>query len=406
MSFVVGLRNFILKVLYRMFRPLIFLMEPENAHYTLKKVGVVMGSNSLFRLLTSLLFNYSHKSLNTNVDGIEYRNPIGLSAGFDKDGELTKVYPSMGFGLAELGSFTGEVCPGNPGRRLFRMVKSKAIVVWYGLNNQGAEKISKRLENINFGNLRVGINAAKSNVTPEFELQESIRDYIKTLTLFKDVGDYFTINISCPNTQDGEPFVDATNLDALLLAVNENIRTITDKPIYVKLAADITLEEIDVIIDGCLKHKMDGVVLTNLAKPGTNEEHISAEYPSNLGLLPKGKGAMSGLPLQRISTSVIRHVYRKTRGKLTIIGVGGIFSAKDAYEKITSGANLCHMITTMIFDGPQNISEINRGLVKLLKEDGFKSITEAVGTRNPLPIQSHVESVVIEPMDEPKDEVA
>lgn len=406
MSFVVGFRNFILKVLYRMFRPLIFLMEPENAHYTLKKIGVFMGSNSLFRLLTSLLFNYSHKSLNTNVDGIEYRNPIGLSAGFDKDGELTKVYPSMGFGLAELGSFTGEVCPGNPGRRLFRMVKSKAIVVWYGLNNQGAEKISKRLENVNFGNLRVGINAAKSNVTPEFELQESIRDYIKTLTLFKDVGDYFTINISCPNTQDGEPFVDAANLDALLLAVNEDIRTITDKPIYVKLAADITLVEIDVIIDGCLKHKMDGVVLTNLAKPDTNEEHISAEYPSNLGLLPKGKGAMSGLPLQRISTSVIRHVYRKTRGKLTIIGVGGIFSAKDAYEKITSGANLCHMITTMIFDGPQNISEINRGLVKLLKEDGFKSIAEAVGTRNPLPNQYHVESVVIKPMDMPKDEVA
>ena len=131
---------------------------------------------------------------------------------------------------------------------------------------------------------------------------------------------------------------------------------------------------------------MDGVVLTNLAKPETNQEHIAAEYPSNLGVLPQGKGAMSGLPLQRISTSVIRHVYRRTRGSLTIIGVGGIFSAKDAYEKITSGANLLHMITTLIFDGPQNISEINRGLVKLLQEDGFSSIEEAVGSRNPLPI--------------------
>ena len=155
--------------------------------------------------------------MNTRVDGISYRNPVGLSAGFDKDGELTKIYPSLGFGLAELGSFTGEVCPGNPGRRLFRMVKSKAIVVWYGLNNQGAEKISSRLKDVNFGKLRVGINAAKSNVTPEFVLSESIRDYIKTLTLFKDIGDYFTINISCPNTQDGEPFVDKNNLDALIL---------------------------------------------------------------------------------------------------------------------------------------------------------------------------------------------
>ncbi len=385
MSFIVGLRNFILQILYRILRPVIFLLEPENAHSVLKKVGVFLGANSLTRLITSLLFNYSHKSLNTTVNGVNYRNPIGLSAGFDKDGELTKVYPSMGFGLAELGSFTGEICPGNPGRRLFRMVKSKAIVVWYGLNNQGAEKISQRLANTNFGQLRVGINAAKSNVTPEFDLTDSINDYLKTLTLFKDIGDYYTINISCPNTQDGEPFVAPGNLDALLIAVNENIRTISNKPIYVKLAADMTLKEIDIIIDGCVKHKMDGVVLTNLAKPETNEEHIPEEYPSNLGLLPKGKGAMSGLPLQRISTDVIRHVYRRTRGGLTIIGVGGIFTAKDAYEKITSGANLLHMITTMIFDGPQNISEINRGLVKLLKADGFNTIEEAVGSRNPLP---------------------
>lgn len=386
MSFIVGLRNFILAVLYRAVRPLIFLMEPESAHYSLKRVGVFLGSNPVTRFLTGLIFDYNHKSLNTTVDGVEYRNPIGLSAGFDKDGELTNIYPSLGFGLAELGSFTGEVCPGNPGKRLFRMVKSRAIVVWYGLNNQGAEVIAKRLQDTDFGRLRVGVNAAKSNVTPEFDLQESIRDYLKTMTAFKDIGDYFTVNISCPNTQDGEPFVDRDNLDALLTAINENIRPIADKPIYVKLAADLPTDEIDIIVDGCVKHGMEGVVLTNLAKPVGNTEHLPEEYPTAKGLLPAGKGAMSGQPLQRISTNVIRHVYRRTRGSITIIGVGGIFSAKDAYEKITSGANLCHMITTMIFDGPQNISEINRGLVKLLQADGFNSIEEAVGSRNPLPI--------------------
>ncbi len=386
MNFIIAVRNLVLKIMYRIMRPAIFLMDPENAHYSMKKIGVVLGSNALFRGLTGLLYDYNHRSLNTTVDGVTYRNPIGLSAGFDKDGELTSIYPSLGFGLAELGSFTGEVCPGNPGKRLFRMVKSKSIVVWYGLNNLGAEKISKRLANTDFGRLRVGINAAKSNVTPEFELQESIRDYIKTMTLFKDIGDYFTVNISCPNTQDGEPFVNKDNLEALLAAINEKIRPITDRPIYVKLAADLSLDEINIIIDGCVKFKMDGVVLTNLAKPDVNQEHIAAEYPSNLGVLPKGKGAMSGLPLQRISTDMVRHVYRRTRGSITIIGVGGIFSAKDAYEKITSGASLLHMITTLIFDGPQNISEINRGLVKLLQEDGFSSIEEAVGSRNPLPI--------------------
>lgn len=393
MNSIIGIRNFFMRIGYQILRPVIFLMDPEEAHYSLKKVGVFLGSNFFTRGLTSLFFKYENKSLNTEVDGVEYKNPIGLSAGFDKDGELTKIYPSLGFGLAELGSFTGEVCPGNPGKRLFRMVKSKAIVVWYGLNNEGAEKISKRLENEDFGELRVGINAANSNLTPEFQLETSIEDYLKTMTLFKDIGDYFTVNISCPNTQDGEPFVDKSNLDALLTAINKRIRPITDKPIYVKLAADMTIEEINTIVDACVEFGIDGVVCTNLAKPEFNTEHRPEEYPTVKGLLPKGKGAMSGLPLQRIATNVVRHVYRRTRGKLTIIGVGGIFSAKDAYEKITSGASLCHMITTMIFDGPQNINEINRGLVNLLKADGFNSISEAVGSRNPLPVEKVTDEI-------------
>lgn len=384
MSILVGIRNFIFRVIYRVVRPLIFLMDPEDAHYMFKRVGVFLGSNPLTRWLTSLLFNYGNKRLHINVDGVKYRNPVGLSAGFDKDGELTKIYPHIGFGLAELGSFTGEVCPGNPGKRLFRMVKSKSILVWYGLNNRGSEVIAKQLKGADFGALRVGINAAKSNITPEFELQESIRDYTKTLKLFRDIGDYFTINISCPNTQDGEPFVDRENLNSLLTAVNTC--RVEGKPIYVKLAADMSIEEIDTILEVCMEHKMDGVVLTNLAKPSHNQEFVKEE-------LPYHKGAMSGLPLQRISTNVIRHVYRKTRGKLTIIGVGGVFTAKDAYEKITSGASLLHMISTMIFDGPQNINEINRGLVKLLKQDGFNSLEEAVGSRNPLPMAIQQEQV-------------
>ena len=385
MSSIVALRNFFLRVGFRIIRPLIFLMEPEQAHSSLKRVGVFLGNNFFLRKLTGLLFNYDHPSLNTTVNGINYRNPIGLSAGFDKDGELTKIYPHLGFGLAELGSFTGEICPGNPGKRLFRMKKSKSIVVWYGLNNEGSEKISQRLSGEEFGNLRVGINAALTNLTPEFILEDAIADYLKTMKLFKDIGDYYDVNISCPNTQEGEPFVDKQNLNALLTAINKEIRPISEKPIYVKLAADMTIDEINIIVDACVEHKMDGVVCTNLAKPQYNTEHIPEEYPTADGRLPEGKGAMSGLPLQRISTNVIRHVYRRTRGKLTIIGVGGIFSAKDAYEKITSGASLCHMITAMIFDGPQSMSEINRGLVKLLKADGFNSISEAVGSRNPLP---------------------
>lgn len=379
MSMVIGLRNLILRIIYKVvMKPLVFLMRPEKAHDVFKVVGIKLSSNFLTLFITKLLFSYHHKALNTTVDGVSYESPVGLSAGFDKDGELTKIYPRLGFGLAELGSFTGEVCPGNPGagNRLFRLKKSKSILVWYGLNNQGAEKIAKRLSTANFGQLRVGISAAKSNLTPCFVLKQSVADYMKTMQAFKDIGDYYTLNISCPNTQDGEPFVIKENLDALLIAANEN--RVEGKPIYVKLAADMTIQEINVIVDGCLEHGIEGVVLTNLAKPAYNDEYIKEELTFN-------KGGLSGMPLQRISTDVIRHVYRRTRGKLTIIGVGGIFNAQDAYEKITSGASLVQMITTMIFDGPQNISEINRGLVHLLKKDGFNSIAEAVGTRNPLP---------------------
>ncbi|PIE46338.1 MAG: dihydroorotate dehydrogenase (quinone) [Gammaproteobacteria bacterium] len=380
----IGIRNLILRIFYKgVMKPFIFLMKPEKAHDVFKAVGVKLGSNPITLFLTKLLFSYHHKSLNTTVDGIFYETPVGLSAGFDKDGELTKIYPRIGFGLAELGSFTGEVCPGNPGagNRLFRLKKSKSILVWYGLNNQGAEKIARRLKNADFGKLRVGISAAKSNLTPCFVLEQSVADYVKTMREFKDIGDYYTLNISCPNTQDGEPFVIKENLDALLTAANEN--RVEGKPIYVKLAADMTIEEINIIVDGCMEHGIDGVVLTNLAKPAFNNEYLKEELTFH-------KEGLSGLPLQRISTDVVRHVYRRTRGKLTIIGVGGIFTAQDAYEKITSGANLLHMITTMIFDGPQNISEINRGLVKLLKKDGFNSIEEAVGSRNPLPTEEEM----------------
>ena len=245
------------------------------------------------------------------------------------------------------------------------MVKSKSIVVWYGLNNMGAEKVSARLEGQKFGRLRVGINAALSNMSSEFDLDSSIADYLKTMTLFKDIGDYYTVNISCPNTQEGEPFVDRASLDALLTAINTHIRPITNKPIYVKLAADMSIDEIDTIVDACVEHKMEGVVCTNLAKPKYNTEHRPEEYPTTKGLLPAGKGAMSGLPLQRISTNVVRHVYRRTRGQLTIIGVGGIMSADDGVDRIKNGAILIQIYSGFIFKGPTLIKKINEALTTI-----------------------------------------
>ncbi|RUM83709.1 MAG: quinone-dependent dihydroorotate dehydrogenase [Candidatus Thioglobus sp.] len=377
MKLVYALRGQINYFFYRWIaRPLIFLWEAETAHNKLKKFGLLFSSKFLGRRLLKALFYYQHPSLNTTVDGIKYDNPIGLSAGFDKDGELTDAYPLIGFGFAELGSFTGDVCPGNPGvgRRLFRLVKSKSILVWYGLNNQGAEAIAKRLKGKKF-KIPIGISAAKTNNAASFDLQNSIDDYLKTVNEFKEIGHYYTVNISCPNTQDGEPFVDQKNLDVLLNALDKVKQE--SKPVYIKMAADLEIDEINIIVDACLKHKIDGLVLTNLTKPSMSDEYLKEE-------LTFDKGALSGLPVQRISTEVVRHVYQRTRGKITIIGVGGVFSADDAYEKITSGANLIELITSMIFEGPQVVGEINRGLVELLKKDGFSSIEAAVGSRNPL----------------------
>ena len=377
MKLVYALRGQINYLFYRWIaRPLIFLWEAETAHNKLKQFGLLFASNVLGRRLLKALFYYQHPSLNTTVDGIKYDNPIGLSAGFDKDGELTDAYPLIGFGFAELGSFTGDVCPGNPGvgRRLFRLVISKSILFCYGLNNQGAEAIANRLKDKKF-KIPIGISAAKTNNAASFDLQDSIDDYLKTVNAFTDIGHYYTVNISCPNTQDGEPFVDQKNLDALLSALDKVKQE--SKPVYIKMAADLEIDEINIIVDACLKHKIDGLVLTNLTKPSMSDEYLKEE-------LTFDKGALSGLPVQRISTEVVRHVYQRTRGKITIIGVGGVFSADDAYEKITSGANLIELITSMIFEGPQVVGEINRGLVELLKKDGFSSIEAAVGSRNPL----------------------
>lgn len=376
-NLILSIRGFITRNSYRfILKPLIFLWPPEIAHNKLKAFGKLMSVNAFGRAVLRTMFYYRHPSLKTVVDNVHYDNPIGLSAGFDKDGELTDAYPEIGFGFAELGSFTGEVCPGNPGvgRRLFRMPKSKSILVWYGLNNQGAEKNSARLKDKEF-NIPIGVNAAKSNLTPDFVLEDSIEDYLKTLRAFQGIGHYFTINISCPNTQDSEPFVDGGNLAALLKAI---VAERTERPIYVKLAADLEIEQVNTIVDLCVEFGIEGVVLTNLAKPEFNKEYVKEELTFH-------KGAMSGLPLQRIATNMVRHVYRRTRGKLTIIAVGGVFNAEDAYEKITSGANLVEMITGMIYEGPQVMGEINRGLVKLLDKDGFGSIEAAVGSRNPLP---------------------
>ncbi len=365
-------RDVIIRFFYtHILKPLFFCFDPELVHNRMLVVGVFLGSNPITRGLTGMLFDYRNPVLNQTLCGIRFTNPIGLSAGFDKNAILTHILPSVGFGFAETGSITGEPCAGNPGRHLWRLPKDKSLMVYYGLKNVGAEKISERLRSEKF-QIPVGISVAKTNSPATVDVSAGVRDYVKAFKLFSDVGAYTTINISCPNAFGGQPFSDPQLLEQLLAQTDA---IITRKPTFLKLSPDLSSDELNAILDVSAHHKIDGFICTNLIKDRTRVKALEN--------LPQ-QGGISGKLIENRSNEQLSHVYRATQGKKIIIGCGGIFTARDAYRKIRLGASLLQLITGMIYEGPQVISQINQGLVRFLKRDGFNSISEAVGIDNPL----------------------
>ena len=364
-------RDIIIGFLYKIFlKRIFFLFDPETVHDRMVNSGKFLGSYLITKNITTFLFSYSNEKLEQNILGIDFANPIGLAAGFDKDAYLTDILPSVGFGFAEVGSVTGEPCEGNPRPRLWRLKKSKALVVYYGLKNDGCEKIAERLRNKNF-KIPIGTSIAKTNNKKTVQLQTGIKDYVKAYKKFTVIGSYFTINISCPNTFGGEPFTNAKRLDKLLSRID---RIPAKKPVFLKISPDLTRKEIDAIIKTVKKHRVDGFVCTNLTKKRGGKKIVDKNIPS--------KGGISGKIVEDLSNDLIRYIYRKTKGKYIIIGCGGVFSAEDAYKKIRLGASLVQLITSMIFEGPSVISKINQELVDLLKKDGYDNISQAVGADN------------------------
>lgn len=361
----------ITRFLYKnILKPVFFLGDPERVHDSMTLFGRLLGSNFITRSLTKVAFSYSHPSLEQEILGIKFKNPIGLSAGFDKDGLLTDIMPSVGFGFEEVGSITGEPCEGNPKPRLWRLKNSKSLVVYYGLKNEGPDKISQRLQGKKLS-IPIGTSIAKTNSPKTVDTDKGIEDYVKAFKKFTNIGDYFTLNISCPNAFGGLPFTDPRRLD-LLLTVTDKIPT--KKPIFLKMAPDMSEKELDQILDVVTNHKVDGFICTNLTKDRNRAAkliHKNDNIPEN--------GGISGKIVEDLSNQQIKWIYQKTKAKYVIIGVGGVFSALDAYKKIKQGASLVQLITGMIFEGPQLIGEINRDLVKLLQKDGFKNISQAVG---------------------------
>ncbi len=351
-------------------RPILFRIDPELVHDLAVSTGRTLGKSMLMRRVLKDFFSFQHKSLEQNILGIHFKNPIGLAAGFDKDAQLMNILPSIGLGFEEIGSITALPCKGNPKPRLWRLPKRKSIVVYYGLKNQGAKAIRKKLHKKRFF-FPIGISIAKTNCKETVDTKAGVEDYYISLQLLKDYGQYFTINISCPNAFGGQPFTDHNKLDLLLKRLDE-IKV--NKPIFLKLSPDLSKKELNNIINICDKHSVQGLIISNLTKDRSNL--IKKELDSI------GQGGISGKLAKEKSKGLISYVYKKTKGRYILIAVGGISSAQEAYQAIKDGASLVQLITGMIYEGPQLIGEMNKGLVKMLKKDGYSNISEAVGTNH------------------------
>jgi len=364
----VTIRNRIIGGAYRrVLKPLFFARDPERVHDLMTATGACMGRHAATRRLARVLFSYAHPSLEQTMFGLRFVNPIGLAAGFDKNAELTDILPDVGFGFAEIGSVTGEPCEGNPKPRLWRLPASQSLLVYYGLKNDGCEAIAARLTGRRF-RIPVGISVAKTNSPATVETAAGIADYVKAFRTVHDVAGYVTVNISCPNAFGGEPFTDPGKLDLLLAAID---RLAPTKPVFLKLPADLAPGELDALLDVSTSHRVDGYICSNLTKRRENPRVIERDVPT--------KGGLSGKPTELLANALISHCYRRLHGRAVIVGCGGVFTAEDAYEKIRLGASLIQMITGMIYRGPQVVSEINQGLVRLLKRDGYTNVSQAVG---------------------------
>ncbi len=318
---------------------------------------------------------FSHVCLEQNLWGLSFKNPVGLAAGFDKDGLAAGIWPSLGFGFAELGTVTSHPQPGNPPPRLFRLPADQAALNRMGFNNQGAAAMAARLQQtwqMHPRSVPTGINLGKSKVTP---LEAAAADYVNSFRLLSDWGDYFVVNVSSPNTPGLRSLQAKDQLDPILQALQQENRAC--KPIFLKIAPDLEWEAIAEAVALAQTHQLTGIIATNttIRRDGLTTQIVAETGKS----VQEEAGGISGAPLRQRSTEVIRFIYQTTEGRLPIIGVGGIFTAEDAWEKITAGASLIQVYTGWIYEGPWMVRRILAGLVRKLEEKKLDSISEAVG---------------------------
>lgn len=363
--------------LYPIIRPILFRLPAETAHqFALKSLRVGLASSFVRNSVARRMQNEPFGKLNRF--GLEFRNPIGLAAGFDKNGNYTRELAALGFGFIEVGTVTNEPQGGNPKPRLFRLPKDRALINRLGFNNVGAAQIAENLRRRR-PDCVLGVNIGKSR---NVAIEDSIPDYLASFRAIYDVADYIAINISSPNTPGLRALQHHELLGSLLQALQEKNDELTKrnslgkpKPLLLKIAPDLSGAEIESIVDVALQANVAGIIATN-----TTVNRDGLQTPTD-EVRACGEGGLSGAPLRDRANEVISVIYRASRGALPIVGVGGVFTAEDAWQKICAGASLVQLYTGFVYEGPGMVKRINEGLVGILQREGLRSLDDAVGCK-------------------------
>ncbi|WP_407429738.1 quinone-dependent dihydroorotate dehydrogenase [Arcticibacter sp.] len=340
--------------MYQLLKPLLFQFAPENIHHIvtsmLKNGNMIPG----VPFLQKSVFHLDDPRLEREVFGLKFKNPVGLGAGFDKNAALVDELSHFGFGFIEIGTVTPLPQPGNDQPRMFRLPMDEALINRMGFNNEGAEVAATRLKFLKRKGLIVGGNIGKNKITPN---EEAVSDYIKAFDALFDVVDYFVVNVSSPNTPGLRALQEKGPLKEILNTLQQrNSKNNISRPILLKIAPDLTNEQLDDIIEIVTETKIAGVIATN-----TTISRDNLRSPQNL---KSETGGLSGKPLTKRSTEVIRYLSEKSNKAFPIIGVGGIHSAQDALDKLDAGASLVQIYTGFIYEGPILIKRINQAILK------------------------------------------
>ncbi|WP_103668382.1 quinone-dependent dihydroorotate dehydrogenase [Pseudanabaena sp. BC1403] len=356
-------------------RPLLFSLDPEAAHHFAIATCRRISESPTLQAIAKSTFYYSDSRLSQTLWNLKFENPVGLAAGFDKNAEAIGAWEHLGFGFAEVGTITAHAQSGNPQPRLFRLPSDRAVLNRMGFNNRGAAATATDLKNYlqtHKLSIPLGINLGKSKIT---EIADAKLDYAESLRSLYDFGDYFVVNVSSPNTPNLRDLQATDQLCAILAELNP-INT-ANKPILVKIAPDLNDADIVEVVKASQAYGVAGIIATNTT---ISRQNLTTTHLSITGKpVTEEAGGISGQPVRDRSLQVINLIWQTTQGSLPIIGVGGIFTAEDAWQKITAGAAIVQVYTGLIYEGPMIVKKILQGLVAKLEAHGLDNIQQAIG---------------------------